>query len=364
MSRHIRRHIGQLVMAGFPGPTIPDELRAVAREYDLGGIILFGRNVEAPEQVAELAYDAQAMSNELPLWVSIDQEGGRVARLKEPFTVWPPMCTLGRSGDVPLAARFARALARELLAVGVSLDYAPVIDIHTNTRNPVIGDRALSDQAEDVARLGAAIIGGLQGEGVAACGKHFPGHGDTNSDSHHELPVIDHPRARLREVELVPFRAAVASDVAMIMTAHVLYPALDEERPATLSPCVVTEILRQELGFSGLIATDDLSMRAITADWSVERASVAAIAAGCDVLLLCAPDVDQQVRAVEALIRAVEGEVLPAARIEDALQRQCQVKGQFLTGTRVRRPLSSGEIRAVLGCDEHTAVADAMRQFA
>ena len=231
-------------------------------------------------------------------------------------------------------------------------------------RNPVIGDRALSNQAEDVARLGAAIIDGLQGEGVAACGKHFPGHGDTNSDSHHELPVVDHPPARLREVELVPFRAAVASDVAMIMTAHVLYPALDEERPATFSPCVVTEMLRQELGFPGLIATDDLSMQAITAAWSVERASVAAIAAGCDILLLCAPDVDQQVRAVEALIRAVEGKVLPAARIEDALQRQYQVKGRFLTGTRGRRPLSSGELRAVLGSDEHAAVADAMRQFA
>ena len=364
MSRHIRRHVGQLIMAGFPDPTIPDELRAVAHEYDLGGIVLFGRNVEAPEQVAELAHDAQTMSHELPLWVSIDQEGGRVARLKEPFTVWPPMCTLGRSGEVSLAARFARALARELLAVGVSLDYAPVLDIHTNRRNPVIGDRALSDQAEDVARLGAAIIDGLQSEGVAACGKHFPGHGDTSTDSHHELPVVEHPLERLRQVELVPFRAAVASNVAMMMTAHVLYPALDEECPATLSPHVVTEILRQELGFAGLIATDDLSMQAITDDCSVERASVTAIAAGCDVLLLCAPDVDQQVRAVEALIRAVEDEVLPVARIEDALRCQYDVKARFLTGTRGRRPRPSGELRAVLGCDEHAAVAEAMRQFA
>ena len=363
MSRHIRRHIGQLVMAGFPGPTVPDELRAVAREYDLGGVILFGRNVEAPEQVAELAYDAQTMSHDLPLWVSVDQEGGRVARLKEPFTVWPPMCTLGRSGEVLLAERFARALACELRAVGVSLDYAPVLDIHTNTRNPVIADRALSDQAEDVANLGAAIIDGLQAAGVAACGKHFPGHGDTSCDSHHELPVVEHPSARLRDVELAPFRAAVASNVAMIMTAHVLYPALDETCPATLSPYVVTEMLRQELEFSGLIATDDLSMQAIAADWSVERASVAAIAAGCDVLLLCAPDVDQQVRAVEALIRAVEREVLPVARIENALQRQYQVKARFLTGTLDRRPIPSGELRAVLGCDEHVAVADAMRQF-
>ena len=364
MSRPIRRHLGQLVMAGFAGPTIPHELRAVAREYDLGGLILFGRNVEAPEQVAELAYDAQAMSHELPLWVSIDQEGGRVARLKEPFTVWPPIRTLGRSGEVLLAERFSRALARELRAVGVSLNYAPVLDVDTNTDNPVIGDRALSDQAEDVARLGAAIIDGLQGEGVAACGKHFPGHGDTSTDSHRELPVVEHAPERLQEVELVPFRAAVASQVAMIMTAHVLYPTLDEERPATLSRHVVTEMLRQELGFPGLIATDDLRMQAITADWSVERASVAAIAAGCDVLLLCAPDVDQQVRAVESLIRAVESEILPVARIEEALQRQHRVKARFLTGTRDRRPLPSGELRAVLGCDEHAAVADAMRQFA
>jgi len=364
MSRYIRRHVGQLIMAGFPGPTIPEELRSVAREYDLGGIILFERNVVAPEQVAELAYDAQAMSHELPLWVSIDQEGGPVARLRAPFTVWPPMCTLGRSGKVSLAERFARALARELRAVGVSLDYAPVLDIHTNPRNPVIGDRALSDQAEDVVRLGTAIIDGLQREGVAACGKHFPGHGDTGSDSHHELPVVEHPPERLREVELVPFRAAIASHVAMIMTAHVLYPALDEERPATLSRHVVTEMLRQELGFLGLIATDDLSMQAIKGEWSIEHATVAAIAAGCDILLLCAPDVEQQVRAIEALIRAVEDDVLPVARVEDAIQRQHRVKVRFLPETRGRRPLSSGELSAVLGCDEHMAVADAMRQFA
>ena len=240
-------------MAGFPGETIPDELRAVAREYDLGGIILFGRNVEAPEQVSELAHDSQAMSHELPLWVSIDQEGGRVARLGEPFTVWPPMCTLGRSGEVELAKRFSRALARELRAVGVSLDYAPVLDVHSNAQNPVIGDRALSDAADDVARLGSAIIRGLQDEGVAACGKHFPGHGDTSADSHHELPVVEHPPERIREVELIPFQAAVASDVAMIMTAHVLYPALDEECPATLSRPIVTDMLRHELGFAGLV---------------------------------------------------------------------------------------------------------------
>src|SRR5713101_2324805 len=154
------------------------------------------------------------------------------------------MATLGRSGDVALAERFARALAMELKSVGITLDYAPVLDVHTNPKNPVIGDRALAETAADVARLGSAIVRTLQAEGVAACGKHFPGHGDTSTDSHLELPLVEHPPERLREVELAPFRAAIAADVATIMTAHVLVPALDEHRPATLSRRIVTGLLR------------------------------------------------------------------------------------------------------------------------
>src|SRR3954467_956265 len=146
----LRREIGQLLIAGFDGHQIPTELRALAREFGLGGVILFARNVADPEQVAEVAFEASRLVPELPLWVSIDQEGGRVARLKAPFTEWPPMATLGRSGDTALAERFARALATELRAVGITLDYAPVLDIHTNAKNPVIGDRALADQARTV----------------------------------------------------------------------------------------------------------------------------------------------------------------------------------------------------------------------
>src|SRR5438874_13266218 len=157
------------------------------------------------------------------------------------------MATLGRSGDVKLAERFARALAAELKAVGITLDYAPVLDIHTNSKNPVIGDRALAEKADEVARLGAAIVRTLQAEGIAACGKHFPGHGDTSTDSHLELPLIEHPPDRLRAVELVPFRAAIAAGVATIMTAHILIPALDDKRPATLSKRIITDILRNEL---------------------------------------------------------------------------------------------------------------------
>ncbi len=263
----LRRRIGQLLIGSFHGSDIPVELRALAREFDLGGVTLFGRlgNIESPGQLAELSFDLRSLGAELPAWVGIDQEGGRVARLRSPFTEWPPMAVLGRSDDPSLAAKFANALAVELSAVGVSLDYAPVLDIHTNPKNPVIGDRALGETPDIVARLGRVIIEELQHAGVAACGKHFPGHGDTATDSHLELPVVEHPPERLREVEFVPFRAAIEANVAFIMTAHVLVASLDEQRPATLSRRIVTGILREEVGFGGVIVSDDLQMKAISA---------------------------------------------------------------------------------------------------
>lgn len=361
MPSPLRRRIGQLVVAGFAGTAIPSELRALARDAGLGGIILFGRNVESPEQVAELACAAHALPGELPPWVSVDQEGGRVARLPAPFTRWPPMRALGRLGDEALASRFARALARELRAVGISLDHAPVLDVDTCPENPVIGDRALSGDAERTARLGAVIVGALQAAGVAACGKHFPGHGDTDADSHAELPVVDRPADRLRAVELSPFRAAVEAGVATVMTAHVRYPALDAERPATLSRPIV-DLLKAEMGFDGLLMTDDMEMAAITGGYAVEDAAVRAVAAGCDMVLLCGADPDRQAGAVEALIRAVEDERLPRARVEDALLRQERVKARFLIGVRQWRPPAPSALRSLLGCGEHASIAEAMGQ--
>jgi beta-N-acetylhexosaminidase len=361
MPQATRHRIGQLLIGSLPALDITPEIRALVREFDLGGVILFSRNIESPEQVSELAAEAERLGADQPLWVSVDQEGGRVARLKAPFTLWPPMATLGRAGSDVLAGRFAAALAAELAAVGVTLDFAPVLDIHTNPKNPVIGDRALAESAAEVARLGRVVIRGLQGAGIAACGKHFPGHGDTSTDSHHELPLVEHPPDRLRAVEFEPFRAAVAEEVAFIMTAHVLVPAFDETRPATLSPRIVQALLRDELGFEGVILGDDLEMKAVAARSTVPESAVAAVKAGCDGLLICSGNVDLQAQALEALVKAVETGEIPQARLDDADRRLRRAKERYLAGR--SQPARRGGWKQVVGCDAHRAVADEMAAF-
>jgi beta-N-acetylhexosaminidase len=332
----LRREIGRLLIAGFTGLQIPVELRALARDFGLGGIILFARNIAEPGQVSELCFDASRLTPEMPAWVSVDQEG----------------------------ERFARVLAAELRAVGITLDYAPVLDVHTNAKNPIIGDRALAEKAADAARLGAAIVRALQNGQIAACGKHFPGHGDTHTDSHLELPIVEHPPERLREVEFLPFKAAIEAQVATMMTAHVLVPALDEERPATLSKRIVTGILRHELHYEGVILSDDLEMKALANDYPVPESAVLAIAAGCDGVLVCSGDYETQAASLEALIHAVEQERIPLSRIEDALKRQQQAKERFLGTAVAPRPLGDKALRQVLGREEHRAVADEMARFA
>ncbi len=369
MPAALHRRIGQLAVVGFEGKTIGAELSALAREFDLGGVILFARNVESPEQVAELAVEAQGLAGDLPLWVGIDQEGGRVARIKRPLTEWPPMLTLGRADDETLAGRFGAALARELSAVGVSIDFAPVLDVLTASKNPAIGDRALGERPDLVGRLGAAIVRALQEGGIAACGKHFPGHGDTTVDSHLDLPVVEHPPERLREIDFPPFRAAIEAGVAAVMTGHLLVPAFDESNPATLSRRIVTGVLREELGFDGLVFTDDMDMKAISARFTRDRAVVSAVTAGCDVLLLCGTDIADHASAIEALVRAVEREEIPRARIDDAEARQRRTKERFaaMAASPLRRgwrPMATRELRTVVGCAEHQVVAAQMRRFA
>lgn len=360
--RDIRTHVGQLLLTGFDGLSLPPELRAIAREFDLGGLIVASRNVEAPEQVAEYAIAADDLRQEVPLWVAAAREGGGDHRLEAPpFTRWPPLITLGRAKDVGLARRFARALALELRAVGITLDFAPVLDVLTKAGGPGAVNRALSDRAEDVATLGRAIIETVQGEGLAAAGRHFPGLGAAPVEPGGDLPVRDLPPDHVRAVECVPFRAAIEAQAACLMTAHVLLPAFDETSPASLSSAVVQDLLKNELGFAGAVLTGDLDDPVVAARYSIDRAAVAALRAGSDGLVLGGADYDGKARALEAVIRAAEAERAFQRRVEDAVRRMNRVKPRFLGAARARP--EARRVRATLGLLEHQMVAEEMRQW-
>ena len=361
---------GQLVIGGFPGTTLPPAFGRALAERRRGGAILFGRNVENPAQLAALTREIHACSARAftgdgpaphaaaphgppPPLLGIDQEGGRVARLRAPWLVVPPMRAVASWGDAALAQRIAGAVGGELAAMGITLAFAPVLDVNTCPHNPVIGDRAFGADAASVVTFGTAWIRGLQGAGVLACGKHFPGHGDTSKDSHVDLPTVHQPLERLEAIELAPFRAAVVEGVAAIMTAHVVYPAIDADRPGTLSPAIATR-LREAIGFRGMLVSDDLEMRAIAARGPIEDAAVQAVAAGCDAVLICSSE-DLQERALEALSRQAEASPAFRRRCEDACARVLAARQRSTA-----RPLDDDGIARIVGGAGSRAVAAEM----
>ena len=324
MGKEQNARAGTRLMAGFDGYIANDHAKRLIRDFRVQSLILFKRNVDTPAQVADLVRELQSVATDAgytrPLLIAIDQEGGRVQRLRAPWTVWPPLRRIGDLDSEDLARRMAEAISAELKACGIALDFAPVMDVDTNPQNPIIGDRSFGRDAEQVGRLGAAFIEALQGEGIAACAKHFPGHGDTDKDSHLDLPVIEHSRSRLSDVELVPFRKAIAAGVATIMTAHIVVREFDEKVPATLSPSIVSTLLRDELGYRGVIVADDLEMKAVSASWPYAISGVLAAKAGCDVLPVCEHE-EAQVAVIESLVRAEETGELRKRDIEDSLLR-------------------------------------------
>jgi beta-N-acetylhexosaminidase len=358
------RRAGQRLMVGFHGHEASADVKSMIRDYGAGSVILFARNVASPEQVAELVRELQAESraagHDLPLLVAVDQEGGRVARLRAPWTEWPPLRALGRQGSEEMARKMGEALAAELHACGIRLDFAPVVDVDTNPKNPVIGDRSFGADPDLVGRLGAAMIRGLQAGGVAACAKHFPGHGDTDVDSHLDLPAVEHSRSRLEDVELRPFRKAIEAGVASIMTAHVLVRALDDEVPATLSPRIIDGLLRKEMKYGGVIVSDDLEMKAVAKRWAPGPGAVLAAKAGCDLLPVCATH-DLQVEALEALVRAVESGEISWKAMEEACGRMRRLKEAFLLPWRDPDPRTA---RAAAGAGERVALAREIAQQA
>jgi len=326
MASELADRLASLFLVGFEGPHFSDFLRRRLDE-GVGGFILFRRNIEDRAQVGELVERIRAY-RQGPVLIAVDQEGGRVQRLRAGFTLIPTARQLAESESVTHVEELGSQVGAELRSVGINWNFAPVLDVDTNPNNPIIGDRAYSRTPDGVSAYGLAFAKGLEASGVASCGKHFPGHGDTSLDSHLELPTIGHDLARLRSVELPPFRAYGELGLASIMTAHVLFPELDAQRPATLSPKLLTDILRGELGFQGLIVSDDLDMKAIADHFGSERASVEGLAAGIDAFLACEqPEVFE--RSVNALVRAVNEGVVDEVRYLEACSRMARFQQRW-----------------------------------
>ncbi|MFE2641935.1 glycoside hydrolase family 3 protein [Streptomyces nigra] len=310
-----------VLQPGFTGTTAPDWLLRRLGE-GLASVGLFGRNIASPEQLAALT--AQLRAERDDVLVAIDEEGGDVTRLEvRTGSSFPGNHALGAVDDVDLTRQVAAELGRRLAACGVNLNWAPSADVNSNPANPVIGVRSFGADTALAARHTAAYVTGLQSAGVAACTKHFPGHGDTAVDSHHALPRIDADASVLTERELAPFRAAIAAGTRAVMSAHILVPALDPDRPATLSHGILTDLLRGELGYTGLIVTDGMEMQAIAATYGIERGSVLAIAAGADAICVGGGLADDETvrRLRDALVTAVRAGDLPEARLAEAAER-------------------------------------------
>ena len=352
----IEEKVGQLIMVGFEGTQANEAIETHIRKRFVGGIVLFSRNIQSPQQTAELTNElqrlAEATARQIPLFIGIDQEGGWVIRLKEGATVLPGNMALGATDSTELAERAGEITAVELAAVGVNLNFAPVMDVNNNLDNPVIGRRSFGESPELVSRLGVPYIQGLQRNGVLATAKHFPGHGDTTVDSHFDLPTVNHDLERIHALELQPFRAAIDADVAAIMTAHIIYPAFDADRPATLSPTILTDLLRKELGFDGLLITDDMEMKAIDDRYRSGEAAVMAVEAGADiVMVLWTPT--KQIEVFDALLSAVKSGRISQARLDQSVERILKSKGTAFD----RRFVDVEAVETTVGAEAHKQLA-------
>jgi beta-N-acetylhexosaminidase len=341
----------KMFWVGFHGTTPSDDLMRLL-DRGVGGVVLFARNIESPKQAAELITQLKKQVGR-PLVVAIDHEGGRVMRVQSPFTQTPPMRVLGKIGDETLVRDMGRVFAKELRAVGFDMDFAPVLDVDTNAANPVIAGRSFGGDAALVTRMGLALTEGLQSQGIAACAKHFPGHGDTDEDSHKDLPRLSHDEARLRSVELPPFVNVCKAGVASVMVSHVIYEAWDNEYPATMSKPIIDGLLRRELGYTGLVISDDLEMKAISDHYGVNRAVFMATAAGMDCLLAC-HSADVMHGAIDILIEAAGKDDALAGMITKANKRIDAFNDRYTQGPQEIKDLS------VIGCDEHRRISERM----
>lgn len=349
------------MLIGVSGATLTTSEKKFIVENNISGVVLFARNCIEPKQISNLCAEIQSlrhsMKDKAPLFIGIDMEGGRVHRLKPPFTQWPALKKIGDLNAPTVAFHFTQRMGAELLSVGINLDFAPCIDVYTNPANTVIGDRAVSTDPHQVEKMASALIRGYIKSGVLSCAKHFPGHGHTVIDSHEELPVEEADLKRLNEVELVPFRKAVRSRVDMVMTAHILFKNIDPKWPVTLSEIFLKKMLRDDLKYKGLVITDDLDMKAMAKHYDKSQIPIRAMQAGADLLLYC-NEPESPPTAIEGLMEAIAQGQLKKSDFEQTHRKILDVKKIKLL-TPDPRPIE--EALEIIGCSEHQYLAECIR---
>nr|WP_117387191.1 beta-N-acetylhexosaminidase [Ruminiclostridium cellobioparum] len=347
-SMTLEEKVGQLVIVGVDGYENDEHSKQLMEKYHAGGFILFKKNIQDSAQLLTLLNslkETNAALNKVPMFLSVDEEGGRVSRLPDEFKKFPSNKVIGQKNDSSLSYQIGNILGRELSSFGFNMDFAPVVDINSNPKNPVIGDRSFGTTAGLVSRLGIETMKGIRAENVISVVKHFPGHGDTSVDSHVGLPRVNHDLKRLESFELVPFKAAIENSVDAIMIAHILLPKLDPENPASFSKAVITDLLRTDMNFNGVVITDDFTMGAIEKNYDMGGAAVKSIQAGADIVLVC-HGFDKQETVIKALLAAAQTGQISTGRLDGSVYRVLELKQRYSLGNAPAGPVDPQKINA------------------
>ncbi len=352
--------IGQHMLIGVSGHTLTNDEKKFIIDNNISGVVLFDRNIAEPKQLRDLCAELQSLrhkqQDKAPLFIGIDMEGGRVARLKEPFTIWPPLKKLGDLDAPTVSFHMANRMGQELKSVGINLDFAPCVDVFTNPKNTVIGDRSISTDPEMVAKHASALVRGYIKSEVMSCAKHFPGHGNTLVDSHEDLPVEELDKARLDACELIPFKKSFKARVEMVMTAHVMFPKIDDKWPVTMSEIFLKKILRDEMRYRGLIITDDLDMKALANHYDKDTIAVRSLQAGADLILYC-NEAESPARALETILTAVAQGQISKESLQQTHARILSVKKESLLNP---DPMPYTEAQKIIGNPEHKKISEAI----
>ncbi|WP_066393148.1 beta-N-acetylhexosaminidase [Neobacillus mesonae] len=340
----LEEKIGQMILAGISGTTVDTNTQNLINQYKVGGIIFYQDNLENPVQTLQLVNQIKSKSDpKLPLLLSVDQEGGRVTRLPGGLVNFPPNKSIGEVNNPEFSYKVGTILGQELKAFGLNLDFAPVLDINSNPKNPVIGDRSFGNNSEVVSRLGIQTMKGIQSQDIITTIKHFPGHGDTSVDSHLDLPIVNKSLKELKELELIPFERAINNGADVVMVAHILLPQLDAKYPASMSKAVMTDILRNQLGFKGVIITDDMTMGAIIDHFDIGQAAVKSVNSGSDIILV-GHDYNKIVEIISSLKKAVLNGEISEQRINDSVSRILVLKNNYGINNEKVRNVNIGEL--------------------